>query len=223
MSEIDSLFKYNCSTLFLLFPLGLDRRKLIPFGFKEVYIKDITIDDYVKNPVYVLFKPTDLVSFQTFVDSEYTRVNPHTETFDLVDDYDCEDGHVVLLYSFPEEFEGDFAKFMEGKYSKFSRKFKLTYPKIIKIQMPHGRVDEIIGTAYKIINKGEDVRREVKDRNEIDIKDELEKYFDVVITPDMELWQPPSTKDHLNIKEIIKNEQRGKRSNRKSKTEETDS
>lgn len=204
MSEIDALFKHNCSTLFLLYPLGLERRKLIEFGFRSAYISDTGKDTDYENPVFLLFKPEDITMFQAFVDSEYVRVNPHTETFDLREDYDQDKGYVVLLYQFPDEFKEDYEKFLEGKYSKFSAKFKETYPKMIKIKQASGLIRDVISTQYKIIHNTKKIREEVAERNELDIKEELEKRLGVTFSNDMEVWQMPGEKDILKIEEIIK-------------------
>jgi len=223
MSEIDSLFKYNCSTLFLLFPLGLDRRKLMDFGFQSAYDGDKTLEAPYEYPVFLLFKPTDLTLFQAFVDSEYMRINHHTQTFDLKEDYDHEEGYVVLLYDFPDIFQDDYKRFLEGKYSKFSSKFRATYPKVIKILHENGRIDEVIGTAYKIINKNDPkLYEEVKKRGELDMREELEDRFDTIFTPDMELWETPSDKDILDINKILENDT-SKKSPRRSKEKKADS
>lgn len=202
MSEIDALFKHNCSTLFLLYPLGLERRKIIEFGFKSAYIADASKDVGYENPVFLLFKPDSMTMFQAFADSEYLRVNPHTDTFDLVEDYDYEKGYVVLLYQFPEEFKEDYERFLEGKYSRFSKKFKATYPKMIKIPN-NGIPKDVISLPYKIVNNTKKVREEIEHRGELDLKEELEKRLGVTFTSDMELWNVPGDKDILKIEEVI--------------------
>ncbi len=205
MSEIDVLFKHNCSTLFLLYPLGLDRRKIMEFGFKSAYISDVNRDTGYENPVFLLFKPDSMTMFQAFADSEYLRVNPHTETFDLREDYDYEKGYVVLLYQIPEEFKGDYEKFLQGKYSTFSRKFKETYPKFVKIKSNNVQ-KEVISVPYKILYNNKKTREEVESRGELDLKEELEKRLGVIFTDSMEVWNIPGEKDILNIDKVIEND-----------------
>lgn len=207
MSEIDELFKFNCSTLFLLLPLGLNRSKVSEFGFKSAYIRDVSKEVEYSNPVFLLFKPDDNLMFQAFVDSEYVRVNPHTETNDLIEDYDHEGGYVVLLYQFPEEFKDDYERFLHGEYSKFSKKFKSVYPKVMKVKLPDGRVDEVIGTQYKIIHKGNrKLEEEIEKTGDMDIKKELEARLDIILDDDSELWESPGKKDILDIKKVIEND-----------------
>ena len=59
-NQIDVMMKWNCSTIFLLHPLGLNRLKLAEIGFKEAYVRDEYCETEYKNPVFLLFEPKDL-------------------------------------------------------------------------------------------------------------------------------------------------------------------
>lgn len=197
MSELQALFNYNCSTIFLLYPLGIERRKIAQLGFIQAYLLDAEKDVDYQNPVFLLFKPDSPTIFQAFVDSEYERTNKITNTVDIIEDYDYIDGHVVLVYQFPKEFEEDYNKFLKGKYSKFSKKFKETYPKTIKMKTEEGRIIEEVSTQYRIINRTSE------------FKDYLEDVFgEGTFSEDMEYWSKPDmdketlTFDKLKKKEI---------------------
>lgn len=193
MSEIDALFQLTCSSLFLLYPLGLDRAKqLSELGFVNAYIRDKSRDTDYKNPVYLLFKPSSLILFQAFLDEQYEQPNPHTGTRDLVEDYDLEGEYIVLVYQFPERFQRDYEKFFRGEYSKFSSEFRKTFPKTRKIKEPGGSWREELSTQYRIIYKDAELREAIEDRLGIYLDDE------------MEYWEKPrESKETLDIKILI--------------------
>lgn len=192
MSELEVLFKYNCSTIFLLYPLGLERRKLHALGFVQAYLKDAEKHDIeYENPVFLLFKPTSPTVFQAFVDAEYERVNKHTNTVDIVEDYDYIDGYVVLAYQLPKEFEEDYRKFLVGKYSRFSKKFRETYPKSVKIKGDNGKDIDELSAQYRIINK-------IKE-----LKDMLEDKLAVTFDSDQEFFSKPNPdKETLSYEKV---------------------
>lgn len=165
MSELEILFQYNCSTIFLLYPLGLERRKMVPLGFKEAYLKDVEKTDIeYENPVYLLFKPESPTIFQAWLDVQYETSNKFTNTVDIIEDYDYKDGYVVVVYQFPKEFEGDYKKFLEGKYSKFSKKFKETYPKLVKIKTSDGRQMDEISVQFRITHRTMDLKEMLEEK-----------------------------------------------------------
>lgn len=194
MSELDVLFKYNCSTIFLLYPLAIERRKIMQLGFIQAFLFDSEkMDVEYENPVFLLFKPDSPTVFQAFVESEYERINKFTGTVDIIEDYDYIDGYVVLVYQFPKEFEVDYKKFLEGKYSKFSKKFKDAYPKTVKIRTEEGRMIDEVGTVFRIINRTKDFR------------DMLEERLGVTFDWDQELWNKYNeTKETLSYEKIRK-------------------
>lgn len=184
---LEQLYKFNCSTLFLLSPLGLSRRVLKEFGFINCFLKDGNRDLHIVNPVLLLFKPDDMDTFQMFVEEEYKRSRY------LVEDYDYIGGYVVLVYKFPEEFNSDFQLFLEGKYSKFSDKFRKIYPKIIKIVDEYGRRHDELSSQYRIIYKTDDW------------KEQIEKDYNVLIDKDQEYWSVPDmSRETLKIEEFKK-------------------
>lgn len=196
MSDLQRLFNWNCSTIFLLYPLGIERKKITQLGFIQAYLADAEKDVEYQSPVFLLFKPDSPTIFQAFVDSEYERLNKVTGTVDIIEDYDYVDGYVVLVYQFPKEFEEDYNKFLEGKYSKFSKKFRETYPKVVKIKTEEGRPIEEVSTQYRIINRTPEFR------------EYLEEILGIEFQGDMEFWSKPDmSKETLTIDKIKKKEE----------------
>lgn len=203
MSGIDNLLKWNCSTIFLLNPLGLDKQRLDKIGFVGTYLNDeYNQTDYI-NPVYLLFRPENVNNFQVFVENEYDRVNTHTGTKDLRADYDRGNGEIVMVYEFP--FAKDYQRFLSGKYSEFSQDVIKTYPKTVKNKQGF----TILGIPYRIITRdveSENILTEVYGKTFltqmpiVTIAQMLEEKYDTPFTDDMELWTLPSTdKETLKI------------------------
>lgn len=119
-------------------------------GFINAYIKDNRREDQYKESIYLLFKPKDLDKFREFLDNEYDR----TKT--IIEDYDYEDGFVVVVYQLNEKYRKDFDLIKQGKYSKTSEDFQKNFPKIIKINRGGLHKDEI-SLQYRIFNKNEDL------------------------------------------------------------------
>lgn len=203
MNGIDDLMKWNCSTIFLLNPLGLDKKRLDKIGFVETYLGDEFCQIEYKNPVFLLFKPENIGNFQVFVENEYDRINRFTGTKDLKADYDRKEGEVMLVYEFP--FDKDYEKFKAGKYSEFSAEVLRTYPRTLKSSTGA----EILGLPYRIITKdkeSESILNSIYGENFlvqqpiIALKDLLEERYDVEFTADMELWTLPNLeKETLKI------------------------
>lgn len=202
MSGIDKLMKWNCSTIFLLNPLGLDKKRLDKIGFVETYLKDEYNQIEYENPVFLLFRPENVYSFQVFVENEYSRINRFTGTRDLVADYNRENGEVVLVYRFP--FNRDYEKFLKGKYSEFSVEILKTYP---RTQKSEGGV-EILALPYRIITKDRESQEILEtvygesfllQAPIIPLVDMLEELYDTEFTEDMELWSLPN-----EVKETLK-------------------
>jgi hypothetical protein len=119
-------------------------------GFINAYIKDADREDHYKDSIYLLFKPSDLDKFREFLDSEYER------TKNIIEDYDYENGYVVVVYQLNEKFKKDFELVKVGRYSKTSKDFQRMFPKTIKL-LKNGLVREEISLQYRIFNKAEDL------------------------------------------------------------------
>ena len=141
-------------------------------GFINAYIKDARREDQYKDSIYLLFKPTDLDKFREFLDSEYER----TKT--VIEDYDYEDGYVVVVYQLNEKYKKDFNLIKEGKYSKTSEEFQKLFPKVIKI-VRNGLHKDEISLQYRIFNKNEDLVSFWEEKLGIDLKEVVGKDFEV--------------------------------------------
>jgi hypothetical protein len=141
-------------------------------GFINAYINDARREDQYKDSIYLLFKPTDLDKFREFLDSEYER----TKT--IIEDYDYEDGYVVVVYQLNDKYKKDFNLIKEGKYSKTSEEFQKLFPKVIKI-VRNGLHKDEISLQYRIFNKNEDLVSFWEEKLGIDLKEVVGKDFEV--------------------------------------------
>ena len=147
--------------------LGINKELLKSNGFINGYFKDGSRDIQYQGAVYVLFKPTKLDAFRDFLDGEYER------TKSIIDDYDYEDGYVVVVYELDKKFKSDFALVKEGMYSKTSQEFQKLFPKIVKIKHAGLHKDEI-SLQYRIFNKTEDLKQYWEDKLGVDFEEEWE-------------------------------------------------
>lgn len=170
--------------------LGIDRDKLKKNGFINGYSQDGHRDVQYSNSVYLLFQPKDLPRFRTFLDDEYER------TKSVIDDYDYEDGFVVVVYQLNEEFKRDFGFIKKGMYSKTSPNFQKQFPKVVKIKREGLLVSEI-SLQYRIFNKTEDLKKYWEDKLGVDFDEEWEVWNGFELdkeTLDMEKIKEHATK-----------------------------
>lgn len=176
------------ATIFMVPTLKIKRESLIDNGFINGYLSDARRDVQHKNAVYLLFKPTNLDKFREFLDNEYER------TSYILDDYDYEDGYVVVVYQLNPMWKEDFMLIREGLYSRTSDEFQKVFPKVIKITKNGLHKDEI-SLQYRIFKKTEDLKQYWEDR------------IDIVFTDDMEVWDGfDFTRETLNL-DNVKQEQ----------------
>jgi hypothetical protein len=110
----------------------------------------------------------------------------------VIDDYDYEEGYVVVVYELDEKWEKDFAIIRQGKYSKVSNEFKEIFQKTVKIVKNGLRRDEV-SLQHRIFRKSND------------LKEYWEEHLGIEFTDDMEVWQGwIEEKEIMNIDEIIK-------------------
>jgi len=165
--------------------LKIPKNQLKNNGFINGYIKDVNKDIEYKDVVYILFKPENLDKFREFLDEEYQR------TKDVIEDYDYEDGFVVVIYKLNPKFKKDYEIIKTGKYSHTSEQFQKLFPKTVKIKQGN-RTKEEISLQYRIFNKTEDLVEFWEDK--------LGVYFQ----EQYEVWEGFSeNKEILNI-EVIK-------------------
>lgn len=141
-------------------------------GFINAYIKDELRDDEYKDSVYLLFKPTDLDKFREFLENEYER------TKNVIEDYDYENGFVVVVYQLDKKFKTDFQLIKEGKYSKTSSSFQKLFPKVVKI-VKNGLHRDEISLQYRIFNKADELVEFWEEKLGIDLKSTVGEDFEV--------------------------------------------
>lgn len=162
--------KKTITSIFIVPTLSIGKERLGDNGFINGYIKDGQREVQYENCIYLLFKPEHLDKFREFLDEEYER------TKSIVDDYDYEDGYVVIVYKLNERLNDDIALIKEGKYSQTSKKFQEIFPKIVTVKgeiIPKTEVS----LQYRIFNKTSD------------LKEYWENKLGVKFDDDMEVWQ----------------------------------
>jgi hypothetical protein len=162
--------KKTITSIFIVPTLSIGREKLMDNGFINGYIKDSRKEVQYEGCVYLLFKPKDLDKFKDFLDLEYER------TKSIIDDYDYEDGYVVVVYVLNEKLEKDIALIKKGKYSRTSPAFQSIFPKVVKLRR-NGFYKDEISLQYRIFNKTEDLKQFWEDK------------FGMEIDEDMEVWE----------------------------------
>jgi hypothetical protein len=159
--------KKTITSIFMVPTLKIDRDRLKENGFINAYIKDGKRDVQYENAAYLLFRPKDLYKFKEFLDDEYER------TKSIIDDYDYDDGFIIVVYQLNPKFNKDFQYIKSGKYSKTSRDFQSEFPKVIKIKKNGLHKDEI-SLQYRIFNKTEDLKKFWEEKIGIEFDDSME-------------------------------------------------
>jgi len=159
--------KHTITSIFIVPTLSIGRDKLINNGFVNGYIKDGMRDIQYENAVYLLFKPTNLDKFKNFLDSEYER------TKSIIDDYDYEDGYVVIVYEINSKLKDDIELIKQGKYSKTSTQFQGIFPKVVKIKKNGLNRDEV-SLQYRVFNKTEDLVQFWEDKLGVELPEDVE-------------------------------------------------
>jgi len=166
--------KKNITSIFMVPTLKVPKDALKNNGFINAYIKDADREDHYKDSIYLLFKPSDLDKFREFLDSEYER------TKNIIEDYDYENGYVVVVYQLNEKFKKDFELVKVGRYSKTSKDFQRMFPKTIKL-LKNGLVREEISLQYRIFNKAEDLIEFWEDKLGLNLQ--------VTVGDEFEVWE----------------------------------
>jgi hypothetical protein len=94
----------------------------------------------------------------------------------LLDDYDYEDGFVVVVYTLDNKWKTDILLIKEGQYSKTSQEFQEQFPKVIKLMKNNLHRDEI-SLQHRIFKKSEDLRQYWEDK------------IDISFDANMEVWE----------------------------------
>lgn len=167
----ESLKKKTYSTIFLLPALGVSKETWERYGFVNCYIEDNGHDIRYKNSLYVLLEPEFDEDLRLFIDEQSKR-----DIF--LEDYDCGDHQVVLVYRFPVEYDKEYKHFKEGKYSKFSKKYISEYFPMTRKEYKNGKSRTVSTVFAGIFNK------------EAWLKEYWEKKLGVDVLPN-EYWSKP--------------------------------
>ena len=179
--------KKTITSIFIVPTLKINKELLMDNGFINGYIKDENKELNYENSVCVLFKPNDLDKFRNFLDGEYER------TKNIIEDYDYEGGHVVVVYQLDKNFRKDFALIKKGLYSKTSVEFQKLFPKVIKITKNGLHKDEV-SLQYMVFNRTPQLIEFWQNRLEVTFDDE------------QEVWHEFNLENEtLNINKIIEN------------------
>ena len=174
--------KHTITSIFIVPTLSIGKEKLLDNGFVNGYIKDNKRDIQYENAVYLLFKPEDLDKFRNFLDGEYEK------TKSIIDDYDYEDGYVVVVYEINPKLKKDIELIKQGKYSQTSPAFQGIFPKVVQIRKNGLRRDEI-SLQYRVFNKTEDLVQFWEDKLGVDLPEDVEVwhgFFDDFETLDLD-------------------------------------
>ena len=155
------------TSIFMVPTLKIDREELKTNGFINGYIRDAGRDAQYTNAVYLLFHPDNLDKFREFLDKEYERTKA------VIDDYDYQDGYVVVVYELPSKFNRDFKLIMESMYSQTSKEFQALFPKIIKIKKNGLHRDEI-SLQFRVFNKTADLIKFWEEKLGVEFDEEQE-------------------------------------------------
>jgi hypothetical protein len=155
------------TSIFVVPTLKINRDDIKDNGYVNAYMVDIRRDVQYENAVYLLFKPDNLDKFREFLEKEYERTKL------VLDDYDYEDGFVVVVYQLDKKWKKDFAIVREGLYSQTSKEFQDLFPKVIKIMKNNLHRDEM-SLQHRIFRKSEDLRQYWEDKIDISFDDTME-------------------------------------------------
>ena len=159
--------KKTITTIFMVPTLKIPKGELQDNGFINGYIKDGNREVQYEDCIYLLFQPKHLNKFREFLDNEYERTKA------IIDDYDYEDGFVVVVYQLDPKFKKDFKLVKQSKYSKTSSLFQEQFTKVIKIKK-NGLYRDEISLQYRIFNRTEDLIKFWEEKLGVEFDDDQE-------------------------------------------------
>lgn len=165
--------KKTITSIFIIPTLQIPRQTLVDNGYINGYIKDALRDVQYEECVYLLFRPKNLDKFREFLDGEYER------TKSIIDDYDYEEGFVVVVYKLNSKFSKDIKLIKHGKYSKTSKEFQALFPKIVKAKVNGLHRDEI-SLQYRVFNRTEDLVKFWEEKLGVEFEDDQEVWHGFV-------------------------------------------
>ena len=158
------------TSIFMVPTLKIPKEQLEKNNFINGYIKDLNRDVQYENAVYLLFKPENIDIFREFVDSEYERTQA------LIDDYNYDDKHIVLVYQLDNNFKNDFELIKQGKYSKTSKEFQNLIPEDKEFYIK-GKQIKKKSLQYNIFNKTKELLEYWEEILDVQFKEEYELWY----------------------------------------------
>ena len=178
------MIRKTITSIFLVPTLQIPKEHLLNNEFINGYVKDPSHTMEYPDSVYILFKPSNLDKFRRFLENEYERTKM------IIEDYDCEDGYVVVVYKLDPEYKQDFDLIRKGKYSCTSEKFQKLFPVVVKI-VRNGLHKDELSLQCRIFKKTED------------LVNFWETEFDVNFDEKQEVWRGWNEKEEtLDISKI---------------------
>lgn len=166
--------KKTITSIFMVPTLKIPRGELQDNGFVNGYVSDGGREVQYDGCIYLLFQPKNLDKFREFLDNEYERTKA------IIDDYDYQEGFVVVVYQLDNKFKKDFGLIKEGLYSRTSKEFQALFPKIIKIKKNGLQKDEI-SLQYRVFNRTEDLIKFWEDKLGVEFDDDQEVWHAFIL------------------------------------------
>lgn len=165
MNYLEIVQTKNCSSLFLVPCLGISTQIKVNQGYKNSYLADASKPEYGEGHLFLLFQPSSIENFNLFVDNEKFRTSLFKEH------YSAKEGE-FLVYKFPEKYKADFEKFMQAKYSEFSKDIRIYFPRMVT-KIVNGIRKDLVSVENLVINKDEKLRKYWEDRLDEKIEGEI--------------------------------------------------
>jgi len=160
--------KRTLTSIFFVPTLQINREGLYTNGYLNGYMTDSRREVQYENCIYLLFKPKNLEKFKDFLDNEYLR------TKQVIDDYDYEDGFIVVVYQLDPKFKNDYKLIKQGKYSQTSPDFQNLFPAKLKVTTKEKTFKDEVSLQYRIFNKTVDLKEYWESKLAVDFKEDME-------------------------------------------------
>ncbi len=177
----------NDTSTFLLPAFGVRIQNWFKFGFVNAYLSDINREKTNDKDIhlYLLFKPNDKQKAELNKKISDLSESDINKT-DYIEDYDYEEGYIVLVLKFPEKYRKDYNRFLKGKYSYFSEEYRnlFTEDQMVEFINENDKVEKLASKSFQWLVINRDPR----------MKKFTEKKYDIQLSPEDEVY-------HLYVEE----------------------
>lgn len=160
--------------MFLVPGLGIDPLRLDECGLINAYLGDVDSEvdeDVLGKEVYLLFLPENPQLLGALTE-DYEEV--------VVDEYDHEGGHVMIVCAWPKQWAEEMELFLKGKYSRFSKEYKELFARIPSKDEAAAGLDRSF--AWRVFEKDPVIRKVIEDK----IGQDLPENSEVASAPKIE-------------------------------------